>query len=215
MYLPLTEHEPSSLITDPVWPNVPEGMIMGHENPHELLSFVLGEAVPQSVKRLVIILRSDSDPRFLSAVPNRWPFFNAHWLAYAMPGFYGRILGGNEIAYAFGEPIPRREGQKVIPSVGPKAQPQSRAGIGHPCPRTPEHMEWLVRWWSEPGETIVDPFMGSGTMALAARKWGRKFVGVEIDRRWFDLAVERIRSLTTNGPLFETGPSEDSQKELL
>ena len=46
--------------------------------------------------------------------------------------------------------------------------------------------------------------MGSGTTAIAAFKRKMKFVGVEIDKRWFDVAVERINRQTGDGPLFET-----------
>ena len=56
----------------------------------------------------------------------------------------------------------------------------------------------------ERGATILDPYMGAGTTAIAAFKRGMQFVGVEIDRRWFDAAVERIKRQTCNGPLFET-----------
>jgi DNA modification methylase len=175
------------LITDPVWPNVPEGLLVGYEDPERLLAEAL-EVVPETVKRIVIILRSDSDPRFLRAVPSRWPFFNAHWLQYVMPGYIGRKLGGNEIAYAFGEPIARREGQKVIPSVAPKAQPGDRRAVGHPCSRALIHMEWLVRWWSEEGETIVDPFAGSGTTGVAANWLGRDATLIEIDPGYCEIA---------------------------
>ena len=50
---------------------------------------------------------------------------------------------------------------------------------------------------------ILDPYMGSGTTAIAAFKKRMNFVGVEIDRRWFDVAVERINRQTGDGPLFE------------
>lgn len=198
----LREHGPDAVITDPVWPNCPEGLLHGWNYPHKLMVDMVG-ALPESIKRLVVILRSDSDPRFLCSISHDWPFFNAHWLQYVMPGYLGRKLGGNEIAYAFGQPIPRREGQVVIPSVAPKSQPGDRPAVGHPCSRSLSHMQWLVEWWSEAGETIYDPFMGSATTALAAFRHGRKFVGVEIDRRWFDVAVERIKRQAGNGPLFE------------
>ena len=55
------------------------------------------------------------------------------------------------------------------------------------------------------GETVLDPFMGSGSMARACFASGRKFVGVEIDRRWFDVAVDRIKRQAGPGPLFDEG----------
>lgn len=179
------------VITDPVWPNCPEGAITGWDQPYELLQGVMA-ALPPTVKRVVIVLRSDSDPRFLSAVPDCWPFFNASWLQYVIPGYIGRKLGGNEIAYAFGEPVPSSEGRRVIPCVAPKAQPVDREEVGHPMPRALVHMEWLVEWWSEPGETVLDPFCGSGTIPLAAARMQRHGIGIEVDPTYAEMARKRI-----------------------
>ena len=189
------------VITDPVWPNCPEVAISGWDRPFDLLQGAMPH-LPLTVKRIVIVLRSDSDPRFLCAVPERWPFFNAHWLQYVMPGYLGRKLGGNEIAYAFGEPVPSREGRRVIPSVSPKAQPGDRRANGHPMSRALVHMEWLVKWWSDPGETILDPFCGSGTIPLAADRMQRHGIGIEIDPGYAELARARIRD---DAPLLNEG----------
>jgi hypothetical protein len=186
-------------ITDPVWPNCPPGLLQGHDRPAALLAEAM-EALPASIKRVVIVLRSDCDPRFLSAVPVRFPFFNAHWLRYAMPGYMGRKLGGNELAYAFGEPIHSAPGQRVIPSMSPPvvAQPKDRRANGHPCSRALVHFDWLVRWWSEPDDVIVDPFCGSGTTLVAALRQDRMAYGVEIDPAYADIARAR---LATEAPL--------------
>ena len=50
----------------------------------------------------------------------------------------------------------------------------------------------LVAWYTDPGETVFDPFAGRGTIGLACRILGRKYVGTEIDRRECDLACARI-----------------------
>jgi site-specific DNA-methyltransferase (adenine-specific) len=183
--------EADALITDPVWPNCPAGLLAGWEDPQKLLAAALAVA-PASIKRVVIVLRSDSDPRFLAAVPERWPFVCVQALPYAVPMYLGRVLGGTELAYCFGAPIPSREGRRVIPMWGPKAQPRDRPANGHPCSRAMVHMEWLVQWWTEPGETVVDPFAGSGTIPLAAERCQRHGIGIEIDERYCGLANERI-----------------------
>ena len=80
------------VITDPVWPNVPAGMFPECADPAELLHRTLS-ALPGSVRRVVkVVLRNDSDPRFLQAVPARWPFFHASWMYYVLPGRWGRKL---------------------------------------------------------------------------------------------------------------------------
>jgi DNA modification methylase len=42
------------------------------------------------------------------------------------------------------------------------------------------------------GDTVLDPFMGTGTTNVAAAKWGRNSIGVEVDAKYFDMAVKRI-----------------------
>ena len=178
-----------AMITDPVWPNVPDGMFPDVSNPERLFASVVGLV---EAKRLVVVLRGDSDPRFLRAVPDCWPFFRTQILPYVMPGYLGRKLGGDEIAYSFGSPIPSREGQRVIPEYAQKVQPDGRSANGHPCSRALGHMTFLVRWWSEPGETIYDPFMGSGTTLRAAKDLGRQAIGIEIEERYCEIAAKRL-----------------------
>lgn len=180
-----------ALITDPVWPNCPRGLIPGSDDPFRL--FRESWAVMPRLKRATIILRHDSDPRFLTPVP--LPFARASILAYAMPGYIGRMLGGDELAYSFGEPIPSRPGQRVIPGRASRsAQPSDRIANGHPCSRARPHLDFLVRWWSEPEETVLDPFMGSGTTGVASLSLGRRFIGIEIEKRYFEIACRRIEA---------------------
>lgn len=180
-----------TVVTDPVWPNCPEGLLAGWKDPAGLLGDAL-EALPESIVRLSIIVRSDSDPRFFAAVPERWPFVCVQAMSYAVPMYVGRVLGGTELAYGFGVPIPSSEGRHLLPMWGPIGQPQGRRPNGHPCSRHIEHMRWLVNWWSEPDEIVLDPFMGSGTILRAAKDTGRRAIGIEIEERFCEIAVERL-----------------------
>lgn len=177
------------IITDPVWPNAPDGMF-DVDDPPALLNQVLNQFI--GAKRLVIVLRADSDPRFLKAVPDNFSFFRVSTLEYVSPGYIGRKLGGLELAYQFGKPIPSKPGQRVIPGIGPKVQPGG-CWKGHPCARNIDHMRWLVRWCSNEGETVIDPFMGSGTVGVAAVEQGRHFIGGEINPQYFNDAVLRVK----------------------
>jgi site-specific DNA-methyltransferase (adenine-specific) len=188
------------LITDPVWPNAPAGMFPDVPCPESLLRDALAEMA--ALERAVIVLRSDSDPRFLRAVPERLPFFLAQVLQYVMPGYIGRKLGGNEIAYSFGAPAASEPGRRVIPGMSPKVQPKGRAANGHPCSRAFEHFEWLMRWHSDAGQTVIDPFMGSGTTGYAAMRAGRRFIGIEINPEYFDIACARIERAHDQHRLF-------------
>ena len=76
---------------------------------------------------------------------------------------------------------------------------------GHPCPKPIKSTEWMVcRVSINVGETILDPFMGSGTTGVACVNLGRKFIGIEKERKYFDIACERIQRATNQGKLFAT-----------
>jgi site-specific DNA-methyltransferase (adenine-specific) len=55
---------------------------------------------------------------------------------------------------------------------------------------------------SRPGGLVVDPFLGSGTTAVAALKAGRRFAGAEVDPQWFDAACHRVEQATRSRELF-------------
>jgi DNA modification methylase len=62
----------------------------------------------------------------------------------------------------------------------------------HPAPYPIELAERLIRMFSFVGDTVLDPFMGTGTTNLAAASWGRNSIGVEIDDHYFGLAKSRF-----------------------
>ena len=72
----------------------------------------------------------------------------------------------------------------------------------HPCPKPIGFCEWAVDMASLPDETILDPFMGSGTTGVACMKLGRKFIGIEIEPKYFDIACERIENAQRQKRLF-------------
>ncbi|MDK9725602.1 MAG: site-specific DNA-methyltransferase [Sterolibacteriaceae bacterium MAG5] len=62
----------------------------------------------------------------------------------------------------------------------------------HPAPYPLELAERLIRMFSFVGDTVLDPFMGTGTTSLAAARWGRNSIGVEIDASYFEMAARRL-----------------------
>ncbi len=66
----------------------------------------------------------------------------------------------------------------------------------HPAPYPLELAERLVRMFSFVGDTVLDPFMGTGTTTIASAKWGRSSIGFEIDPHYFKLAQDRISEET-------------------
>lgn len=62
----------------------------------------------------------------------------------------------------------------------------------HPCPKPIEFMVWVIQTATLPGESIIDPFMGSGTTLVAAKDLGRSAVGIEIEEKYCEIAAKRL-----------------------
>jgi DNA modification methylase len=62
----------------------------------------------------------------------------------------------------------------------------------HPTTKPRELMEWCIEK-VDPADTILDPFMGSGTTLVAAKQLGRKAIGIEIEEKYCEIAVDRLR----------------------
>jgi site-specific DNA-methyltransferase (adenine-specific)/modification methylase len=73
---------------------------------------------------------------------------------------------------------------------------------GHPCPKPLGQTKWMVNRASFEGETVLDPFMGSGTTGVAAVQMGRNFIGIEVEPKYFDIACKRIDDAQRQGDMF-------------
>jgi site-specific DNA-methyltransferase (adenine-specific)/modification methylase len=68
-------------------------------------------------------------------------------------------------------------------------------------------MDRLIPLHSSACELVVDPFMGSGTTGVACIRTGRKFIGIEKEEKYFDIAVKRIEAELSRNILFEPPPA--------
>ena len=77
------------------------------------------------------------------------------------------------------------------PTINSVRDPQ-RGTLGHPTPKP----EWLmiecIEAFTDPGDLILDPFCGSGTTGVAALRLGRRFIGIERDAKYAEIARERL-----------------------
>lgn len=99
---------------------------------------------------------------------------------YRSPSFEARLLS------VIGEENHRQWFQQIWTMPGASTR-------DHPAPFPVEFAERLIRMFSFVGDTVLDPFLGSGSTSLAAARWGRHSVGVEIVPEYLDLAHRRLR----------------------
>lgn len=66
----------------------------------------------------------------------------------------------------------------------------------HPTPKPVKLMERLIEASSNPGDIVFDPCMGGGSVGVASKRCGRNFIGIEMNKEYYDLTVSRINSQT-------------------
>lgn len=79
----------------------------------------------------------------------------------------------------------------------------TRLAKQHPCPRQDDVCEFIIANWVKDDGCALDPFMGSGTTGVACAKLGRKFIGIEIEPKYFDIACRRIDEAYRQPRLFK------------
>ena len=92
----------------------------------------------------------------------------------------------------------RKGAAKNINNMGSKNVldvPNIRGGKLHPTEKPVQLMKILVENSTQPGEIVLDPFMGAGSTGIASLESGRKFIGIELDKQYFDIAEKRIKEL--------------------
>ena len=85
----------------------------------------------------------------------------------------------------------------------------------HPTQKPVGVMEWCINHLPMDCNTILDPFMGSGTTGVACAKMGRKFIGIELDEDYFNIACRRIEEAYKQPDLFIEPPVKQEQYGFL
>jgi site-specific DNA-methyltransferase (adenine-specific) len=85
----------------------------------------------------------------------------------------------------------------------------------HPTTKPRRLMRDLVELFTNQGETVLDPFMGSATTGIACVKLGRSFVGIELDPGYFDIACERIRKAYAQPDMFIAPRAPEPKQEAM
>jgi len=87
-------------------------------------------------------------------------------------------------------------------------------GKEHPTQKPIALMEWCIKQAGDPA-TILDPFMGSGTTGVAAVQMCRQFIGIERERKYFDIACERIARAQAQGQLLPPEPVAAPEQQTM
>ncbi|TPM55327.1 site-specific DNA-methyltransferase [Mesorhizobium sp. B2-2-4] len=131
------------------------------------------------------------------------------------PEHYGSFLSDAEIGWQSG-------GHGVFAIHAPDSNGRRRSELtgspfgtetGHPTQKPIALMVWCVE--RTKSGTVLDPYMGSGTTGVACVKLGRKFIGIEIDETYFDIACERIRKAYAQPDMFVEPRAPDPKQEAL
>jgi len=130
------------------------------------------------------------------------------WDTTTARGFYGWsqwqpiLIYGADPASGFGHHNGFLRSDRIHFSGG-QADIVKADGGCHTCPKPVTFMKRLVGRFSNEGETVFDPLMGSGTTGVACVNLGRKFIGAEIEEAYFDIACRRIEQACSQPRLFD------------
>lgn len=138
-------------------------------------------------------VKPDSTPRMNGQGPARG--FECAVTAWCAPGYRKWNAGGKRGVYTHLTNQRDRDGR-------------------HPTEKPVPLMRELLQDFTNAGQTILDPFMGSGTTGVACAKMGRKFIGVEMDDRYFDVACERITKAYAQGDMFVEPPRKVKHEDM-
>ena len=88
--------------------------------------------------------------------------------------------------------------------------------VGHPTQKPLALMKWCIDQVGVPvGGTILDPFMGSGTTGVAAVQMGRRFIGIEREPEYFDIACARLEAAQRQASLFDPEPIREPEQSAI
>lgn len=112
-----------------------------------------------------------------------------------------KVHGSERLPSGHTRPFSEKQTSKTIKEFGARYNiwniPGEKANrTGHPAVFPERLVTDHILTWSNPGDLICDPFMGSGTTALAAKKTGRHYLGFEIDKKYFQICNSRIHAVS-------------------
>ena len=126
------------------------------------------------------------------------------------PSAFELAMYGYKPGAYFGDQSGTRKNIMVFDSYRHGIRPEEK--VDHPTQKWLPMVAYLVNTIVPPGGTVIDPFMGSGTTGVAAIQLGRKFIGIEREERYFDIACKRIEQAVAQGQLFTPEPARKPEQ---
>ena len=114
-------------------------------------------------------------------------------------GFNRKITGNKKNQHGVPTPLHGAKNDKTVAQFGTRHNvwlidtARGKKGHSHPAPFPIQIAHDHIISWSNEGNVVLDPFLGSGTTGVAALNTGRKFIGIELDPGYFDIARKRIQ----------------------
>ena len=142
---------------------------------------------------------SQGKPKHFNGIRD-WP---NKWAGTPMHGTDRNADGSTSTISGVGKPVPKlglRRNWWVLSNA------YNGNTKGHPAPMPYRMASDHVETWTDIGDTVADPFMGSGTTGVACAKLGRKFIGIEIEPKYFDIACKRIEEAYAQPDMFVQAP---------
>ena len=146
-------------------------------------------------------------------IGNKCLFWGGNYFADMLPPTMGWLYwdkGQKGLSMSDGELAWTSE-QKALRSI--VVNRATLIGSEHPTQKPIQVMTWSIDQLGNP-QTILDPFMGSGTTGVAAIQMGRKFIGIEREPKYFDIACKRIEQAVAQPQLFEPEPVKHIQEDM-
>ena len=153
----------------------------------------LAKKRPQKVHENILIFSKESGGIYnpIMEKGDPWKRFN--------PDGYGS--GKNTHGYGFGNKKftgGSNDGTRYPKSILHASRNFSAQQTVHPTQKPTNVLNWLIMTYSNPGDVVLDFTMGSGSTGVSAKLTGRKFIGIELDKEYFDISKKRIESVQSN-----------------
>ena len=170
-------------ITDPQY-GVGENYASGHDDADDVsLALMALTYLRGTAKRVALTKRNKASVPVSETRLDR-KFFISGWCWRKSMGLH--VLATTPVLWA--RSIRRESGSRPDSYTATMSAEKN----GHPCPKPIDQWKWLIGRATLEGETVVDPFFGSGTTGRACKDLGRHCIGIEIEERYCEIAAKRL-----------------------